>query len=349
MAAKKTTSNTEIDGDQISPKSTKEQILSAYQEAMKRLEENQLNSPQEEKKTATSVAVVAKASKNSIDSIISDLAGLKLSLTKQVESLEENLTSEFRKLSELRQAIEIENEHLQELYNIKESTHRLSALILAQQEQKNIFEKDIEEQRQTFDQEMKAKKEAFAQQKAVMEQENAEYKAHIGKTRTREEEEYSYALELSRRKDKDDYQTKKAILEKELENKRQEMTERENLLKLREEELNNLRQQVELFPTEVEKARTEAIQKTTEELELKYQFETKLKEQEIQGEKKLQEQRISSLEAKIKEQRDLIDQLTKKADSAVSQVQAIACRALDSSAQRMVPMFQEEKFQEKPK
>lgn len=76
------------------------------------------------------------------------------------------------------------------------------------------------------------------------------------------------------------------------------MTERENLLKLREEELNSLRQQVELFPTEVEKARIEAPQKTTEELELKYQFETKLKEQEIQGEKKLQEQRIFSLEAK---------------------------------------------------
>lgn len=34
---------------------------------MKRLEENQLNSPQEDKKIATSIAIVAKVSKNSID------------------------------------------------------------------------------------------------------------------------------------------------------------------------------------------------------------------------------------------------------------------------------------------
>lgn len=137
-----------------------------------------------------------------------------------MESLEENLTSEFRKLNELPQAIEIENTHFQELYNIKESAHTLSVLILAQQEQKHIFENDIEKQRLAFDWEMNFKKEAFAQQKAIMEQKNAEYKSHIAKTRIREEKEYNYILELSRWKDKDDYQTKKAILEKEMENKR---------------------------------------------------------------------------------------------------------------------------------
>ena len=59
---------------------------------------------------------------------------------------------------------------------------------------------------------------------------------------------------------------------------------------------------------------------------------------------KLNEQKISYLEAKIREQDQLIKTLTQKADAATEQVQSIANRALDTSVQRFAyPLNSEEK------
>jgi len=58
----------------------------------------------------------------------------------------------------------------------------------------------------------------------------------------------------------------------------------------------------------------------------------------------LNEQKISYLEAKIREQDQLIKTLTQKADAATEQVQSIANRALDTSVQRFAyPLNSEEK------
>ena len=67
-----------------------------------------------------------------------------------------------------------------------------------------------------------------------------------------------------------------------------------------------------------------------------YEHQAELTEKENEGEKKLNKQIISALEAKIKEQEELIRQLTSKADESVQQVQAIAVKAIEGAAsQRM--------------
>src|SRR3989338_6718938 len=177
---------------EVSPRSTKDQILSAYNEMVELLEEKQVQSPLEEKKKGDERAVITKSSQTSLDGIVSHLANLKITLTKQIDTLSENLLEEFNKLSELKQAITIEQNHLQELYQIKETAHSLSALLLIQKEE------NIE---MSYD----------------------EIKEKLEKQHKREEEEYKYTLALTRRQESQAFALKQEALEKELEDKRQDL------------------------------------------------------------------------------------------------------------------------------
>ena len=57
-----------------------------------------------------------------------------------------------------------------------------------------------------------------------------------------------------------------------------------------------------------------------------------LEQAENTSERKLNQQTITTLQLKIKEQEELIKQLTKKADSAGQQTQEVALKALDSAS-----------------
>jgi len=68
----------------------------------------------------------------------------------------------------------------------------------------------------------------------------------------------------------------------------------------------------------------------------------------MQGEIKLLQQTISSLQSKIKEQDTLIASLNEKANTAGSQVQTIALKALDSATSlRYSSLSSSEKREEK--
>ena len=60
---------------------------------------------------------------------MTDLSNLKSKTIKQIDGLSEQLLSEFQKLANLRQAITIEQKHLEELYQINETANTLSALL----------------------------------------------------------------------------------------------------------------------------------------------------------------------------------------------------------------------------
>ena len=97
---------------EVSVKSTKEQILAAYNEVLTKLTEKQLFTPQEQKKHEEEQNVIKKTANQSPDDILIDLSNLKSKSIKQIDSLSEQLLSEFQKLANLREAIIIEQKHL---------------------------------------------------------------------------------------------------------------------------------------------------------------------------------------------------------------------------------------------
>ena len=105
--------------EEISTKNTKNEILDAYNDVLRRLKETKKISKQEERLIEDKKEIISTASKNTTHEIVTNLAELKLSLVKSLEGLEENLLSEHKKLSTLQQAIEIQNKELSDIHEIK--------------------------------------------------------------------------------------------------------------------------------------------------------------------------------------------------------------------------------------
>jgi hypothetical protein len=330
---RKRTNLAETENEDVSLRSTKEQIFTAYQTAMAELD-RRADEPSIIKQNEKKAVLLDKAKQNDASSIVNTLANLKVELIKQVDSLSEQLLNEFTKLKETQEAVAIEQAHLKELYDINETAKTLSALILAQQEENDSFEQKMAEETEKFDQEMAQKTAAWKQQQDALTTNYKELKEQLEKMHKREEDDYKYNLELKRKKEMDEYLAKKNMLEKELITMKQELNEREKLIKSQEAEFAMLQQKVAGFAKELTNVREETAKNLREQLETQYKYAKTLRDKEVEGELKLNEQKITALEIKIKEQEQRILQLTQKADMGVEQIQAIACRALDTSAQR---------------
>jgi len=361
---------------EISPKSTKNEILEAYNELFEKVKEQKPMDRQAIKKKEEEKQIVKDASQQSSEKIIKGLADLKLDIGKSLDSLEEKLVAQYKKLTELQQAINIETKNLEEVYEIKLNTDSLAAVLLAQKEKKAGFEADIEEKKRDFETKMTEKKSQWEKEQWTFESAKKEREAQTKKERQREEEEYSYNLKLNRKKDTDAYEAKKAILEKGIIEKKaavekemvekkasvekelvekkaaveKNLSERESVVSSKEKEFEELKTQVDTFPKQLEKAVKDAEKAVIDKLEFKYKHEAQLAVKEIEGERKLYKQSVEALESKIQAQQDLIGQITQKADEAGKQVQHIAVKAIESaSSQRVIAMNYEKKLDDASK
>lgn len=330
---------------------TKAQIFEAYNKLLKQLEEKAADNPKEVREREEKQKTVEKAAANNEPAITKNITSLKSNVGDVLDKIEENLLAEYKRLSEIREAINIEKKNLKELYEISAGTDTLAAILLAQKEKRQQFDIEMEQAQKDLKEDLAAKKAAFEEEmsrqkaqweaeKKAMQTELKEEKEQIQKERKREEEEYKYSLEQNRKKEQDAYELKKAAQERELTEKKaafeKEIAEREASVLAAEEELITLRQKAEQFPKELEKAIKDTEKQVTETLETKYKFEKELLAKETEGELKLRDQSIKTLEGKIKEQETLIKQLTQKADSSEKTVKDIAIKALDSASK--IPM-----------
>lgn len=310
---------------EISGKSTKNEILQAYEDVLKILKEQKAPDTKTTFEEQQKQKIVEKAATSSYKGIVNDIAGLKVNINADLDQLEESLLKEFRKLAEIKEAIETESKRLKDLYQISVNADSLEALILAQKEKKNQFEAYMIEERKSFDLEVKETKEKWEKEKQKIESEVKDTKELTAKNRKREEEEYNYNTQLKRKKEEEVYLEKKQSLDKEISDKQKEW---EN----KEKEYLELKAAVEGFPQKIEAAVSEAKKEITNTLTVKFKFEKDLNEKEIEGNSKLYKQTIQNLEAKIKEQSALIEQLTKKADLSSEQVKEIAMKAVEGAA-----------------
>jgi hypothetical protein len=321
---------------EITAKSTKNEILEAYNALLQRLQEQKPVDRQAEKEKVEKKAIVEAAAQNSVEKIVKGLADLQLDMTKSLDDMEAQLLSEFKKLHGIRQAIEIEHKNLEEIHDIRANADSLAALLLAQKEQKQAFETEMTQKRSDFEAEITQKRLQWKKEQEDHERLKKEREEEAKKARQREEEEYTYTLQLQRKKDQDAYAVRKEALEKELEEKRQALekawAEREAALSARENELADLKARVESFPAALDKAVRETEKTVTERLQFIAKHEAEMLAKETAGERKLSQQTIASLEAKIKEQEEQIRQLSQKANEAGLQVQSIAIKAIEGAS-----------------
>jgi hypothetical protein len=316
--------------------STKAEILEAYNDLLKRKETENSKNPKEERAQEQKTETVKYAAALSSEDIVKGLTGVKLQISSALDNVENTLLMQFTKLEKLQEAIRYESSYVEDLYGIKANADSLAILIAANKEKKQFFEKDLEERKRIFDELMLEKKLSWEKEQKERTQQWKEEEELRKKLIKREEDEYRYLQATNRKKEEDEYLSKKSAQEKELVEKKnaveKNLEERENLITGKEQELATLRKQVADFPAMLEKEITAALSQQEKQLTIQHKYEKDLFAKETEGELRLLQQKISSLEGRIKEQDILIRTLNDKANTAGSQVQEIAMKALDSAA-----------------
>ncbi|MBN2481700.1 MAG: hypothetical protein JXB19_08175 [Bacteroidales bacterium] len=310
----------------ISTTNTKAEILKAYDELLEKLKQSKQENPKVEQERKIKEETVKAATDLSDEKIINQISALKLTLNTTLDKIEDDLSSEYQRLKKIREAISIEDQRLKDLYGINAGADSLAAILAAQNEKKEAFEEELRSRELEREKEEKA----WAEQRKELEEIEK-------KKRAREEEEYQYNLQLVRKKEKDQYEQKKALLEKELADKKasfeSEIKEREQAVAAAEQELKELRTKAEKFPSELEKAVQAAVKETTAQLEKDYKIEKQLAGKEHESEIKLKNLQTESLQERIKDLELQLKQAFTKVESAETNTKEITLKAIQSSGQ----------------
>ncbi len=142
-------------------------------------------------------------------------------------------------------------------------------------------------------------------------------------TRQRERETYDYETKLARKKIEDELADKKAGLEKELSDRREEIEQDKK-------SLSELQKAVDGFTVEKDKAVKEAVAAIQEELSERFETERKLREQETKSDKEILNLKIAALEQENSRQAKEIESLKKSLEDASSQLKDIAVKVIQS-------------------
>ncbi len=314
--------------EEITTKNTKSEILDAYEDLLKKVKNAKAEMPKQVQEEKQRTEVVAKVSNLSNDGIVKEISSLKISLNSSLDQLEKNLSNEFKKLEDIRLAIDVEKKNLEDLYALSANTDSLAAMILVQKERKEKFEKQMVDEetsfklkmqveRENLETEMNSLRELWKTEKLKQTAEIKEFAEEQKKQRQRGEEEYLYNLKIGRQKENDAYETKKASLEKELHDKKSvfehEITKREELVKTAEQEFAELRKVSAEFPKKLDDAVNSKEKEITEKMKTQFEFERKLSQKQFEGDLKLKEQTIISLQEKIAEMQASLKELSQKA------------------------------------
>lgn len=329
-------------------KNTKAEILEAFNELSKEKSalESQIKQLNKTPAPAPVAPVNAEAkpkvnpptamTMQNMNQTIEALGKLQLGFGGAVSSLSEQLTTEASKLQELRSSVAEEIKQLKELHDLETSEDTLPTLVKTYEESAKKFEQEIGEQRETLGQEIQDLKAAWQKEQEDYKRQLKERNETHEKARKRELEQYQYDLELARKLDQDSYAQGKKTHYKDLEEFQQEKektwTEQEKAIAEREKQYAEVKEKVEAFPKELEAATKKAKDEGKGIATYQAKIKADLVSKEIEGQKRFYEQRIQSLEETIRNQQSRIQAISQQLDAALKQVQDLAVKAIEGSA-----------------
>lgn len=322
----------------LSSSNTKQEMLEAYNAALKQLEAQREAELKPERKIEEKKAkeVIQIADSLSSEGIAKEISSLKVETSKVLAQISDRLEGEIGKFKAVQSAIALKEKELQELYEIQKSAMTLAALIESQNQKRQAFESEMAAERETLNQEIEALR-------SEVEKERTEYEAMLKerdlgekKRRDREKEEYEYSFKREQKVTKDKFEDEKGKMEKEIQIKKEQMENelkaREKTIAEREEEINELRKKVSAFPKEMETTISRATKDISERLNVEAKNREELQKKEFLGEKNVFTTRIDSLEKIVKEQSEQTAKLSQQLEKAYQQVQDIAVKTIEGSS-----------------
>jgi len=311
----------------------RETIEETERQVTERIEESK---PEERLLALADQQAVAAGDALSTGGVIKSIADLKASINTTLMQLADRLEEEVAKYAQIKRAVSVKGAELQEIYGIQKSASTLLAMIEAQERKRAEMERELNEEKSQLQQEIETLRaqrtaeqkdhEAFEKERDAVEQ----------KRRQREQEEYRYAT-ARQQQAKDAFDDEMAKAKKDLAAQKaqaeQSVKEREQALAAREQELQTLRQRAEQFPKELEAAIAKAAAAARQRAEQEAKTQEEMLKRDFAGEKNVFAARVAGLEATVKEQAERLTKLQQQAEKAYQQVQEIAVRAVEGSAQ----------------
>lgn len=308
----------------ITMKSTKQEIMEAYEEAMKKIAES------ESGKDDPVAAAKAESDKKIIESA--------------QMIVEDNILNPviIERYENLKTAIEMKNKELQELYGIETKANSLVAMINAYKDKEIELKDKYNARTKELDDEFTKKELILKEEIASLEKskedlinkiqnESNELTKSLNKKRKREEEEYEYNLKRSRKVENDRWEDEKAAREKEL-------TEREAAVKADEAELadrtsyiEELEKKVEEIPELIQDAKDKAFAEGKAKADKSNAFEVRALKQQNDYNTQILEDKVDRLYSEVDSLKAEKANLQAKLDDAYAQMRELAAETVKST------------------
>jgi Uncharacterized conserved protein len=317
----------------VNENNTKAQILAAYKEAVEQLKQFQakVSSPELEIKQKINENISNKANQISNQDVLGAISILQKNISSTLSNISKDLIEEIEKFENLKKAVELKEVELKELFDIEKQAFTLTALINAQNVEKEKFEA---EQKKTLE-EVNARMIEVENNIKKLEEEYQERRKELllkdEKERTRKQEEFEY--EFNRIK-----QRKLDLLNDEIASKKKEMNEIEEQLLAREKQVSEVEKTIESLKAQIDSfpEREAQIIKETEERVRKEEARTAaIKEnyatKDINNKISVYENKIQLLEQILQDEKARNLELTKKLDEAYAKIQDMAVKSVEST------------------
>lgn len=308
----------------ITMKSTKQEIMDAYEAAMKKIEEFETgkDDPVAMAKVEKDKKIIESAQMIAEDNILNPVI--------------------IERYENLKTAIEMKNKELQELYGIETKANSLVAMINAYKDKEIELKDKYDVKTKELDDEF-AKKEAILKENIAdleknkedlinrIQNESSELTKSLNKKHKREEEEYEYNLKRSRQVENDRWEDEKVAREKEL-------AEREAAVKADEAELadrtsyiEELEKKVEEIPELIQDAKDKALAEGKAKADKSNSFEVRALKQQSEYDIKLLEDRVERVTADNEQLKKEKADLQTKLDDAYAQMRELAAETVKST------------------
>lgn len=318
----------------ISLKSTKQEMLAAYHDLLKQLEEQEKIAlkPEVTMERKKSKEVVDIADGLSTESVMQGVNSVRAEIGKLLVQLTESLEKEVQKYKTVREAIEVREKDLRDIYEIEKSAQTLAALIEAQSAKREEFEREMAEEKEKLSNEIADLRTAYQQEKVVFEAQRKEQDEAEQKRREREKEEYEYSFkrqqQLAHHAVEDELKTKEKEMQQKKETVDKEIAERARKIAEDEKRVAELQKRFINFPQEMETTVQKAVKESTEKLQTEAKTREELLRKTFEGEKNVFVAQIDSLEKTTKEQKEQILRLSQQLEKAYQKIEDIAVKTV---------------------
>ena len=327
-------------------RSTKTEILKAYNELARELkQQGRAAAPAESRTSAQSFSTeaddefsvnTASATSASIETIIHDLKGVRARLGESVGTLQQQLLSEATRLQALRSEAGEHTTHLKALHGIEVDDASLRTLVRRYQETSKTADDSYAAKKQSLESELEGKKAAWRKEQDERARAGKEAEDAAVKARKREADEYGYETERAHKADADALaQTRKSLqAEQDLAKEQHERrwADREHDVAKREQEYTELKAKAAAAPKDLEAAIAKADAEGTGIAKRQAKIAADLQQKTNDGKRRVYELRVAALDETIAKQNEQIGELSKQLATALKQAQDLAIKAIDGAS-----------------